>query len=396
MRLAKAGSTRSGNGRLAGAWALAAILVAQAAAQSSSYFPSRFDWQRRTPEASGLAPEKLQEAIAFHKAHEPKTPRDLRLAHDFSFAREAYGEPIGPFQPRGGASGVVVRHGYIVAEWGEPKRPDMTFSVTKSFLSSVVGLAYDAGLIHSIQDPVKDYVPGEYFASGHNSRITWDHLLRQTSDWEGTLWGKPDWADRPPKDIPLEQYRQREHAEPGTTWKYNDVRVNLLAYSAVQVWRRPLQLVLKEKIMDPIGASNTWRWYGYDNAWTDLDGTKVQVPTGGGHWGGGMVISAEDMARFGLLTLNLGRWNGKQLLSGEWVKWALTPTGANPGYGFMNWFLNTGRKMLPSAPENVFCHIGNGANVIYVDPELDLVAVLRWIEQPQLDGFVARLRAAAK
>jgi hypothetical protein len=78
------------------------------------------------------------------------------------------------------------------------------------------------------------------------------------------------------------------------------------------------------------------------------------------------------------------------------VKRALTPTGANPGYGFMNWFLNTGRKMLPSAPESVFCHIGNGANVIYVDPELDMVAVLRWIEQPQLDGFVARLRSAAK
>jgi CubicO group peptidase (beta-lactamase class C family) len=104
---------------------------------------------------------------------------------------------------------------------------------------------------------VKDYVPGEYFSSGHNSRITWDHLLRQTSDWEGTLWGKPDWADRPPKDIPFEQYIHRQHADPGIRWKYNDIRVNLLAYSILQVWRRPLQQILRDYMMDPIGASST-------------------------------------------------------------------------------------------------------------------------------------------
>jgi CubicO group peptidase (beta-lactamase class C family) len=55
----------------------------------------------------------------------------------------------------------------------------------------------------------------------------------------------------------------------------------------------------------------------------------VQSPTGGGHYGGGMVISAEDMARFGLLTLHRGRWGDKQILSDQWVKWALTPTGPN-------------------------------------------------------------------
>ncbi|MGA2146409.1 MAG: serine hydrolase [Bryobacteraceae bacterium] len=365
-------------------------------AQPAAYFPARRDWQRSDPAAAGMDQAKIDEAIAWHRAHETKNPRDLRRSHDLSFAREAYGDPLGPFQPRGEPTGVIVRHGHIVAEWGEPLRADMTFSVTKSFLSSVVGLAFDHGLIRDLNDLVKDYVPGEYFASGHNSRITWDHLLRQTSDWEGTLWGKPDWADRPPKDIPFEQYIQRQHAEPGTTWKYNDIRVNLLAYSILQVWRRPLQQVLRDYLMDPIGASSTWRWYGYDNAWVPLDGVMVQSPTGGGHYGGGMVISAEDMARFGLLTLHRGQWNGKQILSEQWVKWALTPTKPNPGYGFMNWYLNTGKKMLPDAPENVFCHVGNCANVIYVDPDLDLVAVVRWIDSGDLNGFVARVRAGVK
>jgi len=87
------------------------------------------------------------------------------------------------------------------------------------------------------------------------------HLLRQTSDWEGTLWGKPDWADRPPANQPLADYVKRARNEPGTSYKYNDVRVNVLAYAALQVWRRPLPQVLREYVMDPIGASNTWRWY---------------------------------------------------------------------------------------------------------------------------------------
>ena len=150
--------------------------------------------------------DKINEAIAYHRAHESKAPRDLRRAHDLTFAREAYGEPLGPMQPRGEPTGVIIRHGVIAAEWGEPDRVDMTHSVTKSFLSTVVGVAYDHGLIRSKDDLVKSYVPGAYFAEGHNSKITWDHLLRQTSDWEGTLWTKPDWADRPPKDIPFEKY----------------------------------------------------------------------------------------------------------------------------------------------------------------------------------------------
>jgi hypothetical protein len=79
---------------LAGTWAFAGVLVAQPA-QSSTYFPQRFDWQQRTPEACGLDAAKLREAVGFHKAHEPKSPQDLRLAHDFSFARERIASRLG-------------------------------------------------------------------------------------------------------------------------------------------------------------------------------------------------------------------------------------------------------------------------------------------------------------
>ena len=318
---------------------------------SPLYYPGLHDWERRTPEAVGLDPALVKEAIDFAIANETKAPRDLALNHMFTEGRrEPFDDAVGPFKERGPQTGVILRHGYLVAEWGEPLRVDMTFSVTKSFVSTVVGLAYDRGLIRDLNERVKDYVPTEHFASAHNSRITWDHLLRQTSDWEGTLWGKPDWADRPPPEGDWQTWMTRKRNEPGSSWKYNDVRVNLLAFAALQVWRRPLPQVLRELVMDPIGASNTWRWLGYDNSWGNVDGVMVQSVSGGGHWGGGMQISAHDQARFGLLTLRRGRWKDQQILSEKWISLATMPTSANTGYGFMNYYLNTDKKMLPSAP----------------------------------------------
>lgn len=382
------------------------LACAQATAQSP-YFPAAGDrWERRTPEQVGLSAEAVRDVVALAVASESTTPRDLLENHLRSFAREPHGEAIGPFRPRGGATGLIVRHGYIVAEWGDPDRVDVTFSVTKSFVSTTVGLAYDRRMIRDLHDPVHPYLtpivaltgaPGsasvvlEPFESAHSRAITWDHLLRQTSDWQGTLWGKPDWADRPRGDI--EEWKKRPRHAPGTVYTYNDVRVNLLALAALTVWREPLPQVLRQHVMDPIGASNSWRWYGYDNSWVVLNGELVQSVSGGAHWGGGMFINARDMARFGYLTLRRGRWGDRQILSEEWIRLATTP-GVNPAYGFMNYFLNTGRRALPSAPAEAFFHLGSGNNVIYVDPVNDIVIVARWVAHMQaMDALVARLIA---
>ncbi|MEO7963688.1 MAG: serine hydrolase, partial [Gemmatimonadaceae bacterium] len=302
----------------------------------------------------------------------------------------------------------------IVATWGEPDRVDMTHSVTKSFLSAVVGMAVDHGLIASVFDTVwksqaqiyplhltAQSEPGsamghpmfiEPFDTPHNRTITWDDMLRQTSDWEGTLWGKPEWADRPSQDP--NEWRTRPRKASGATYEYNDVRVNVLALAATNIWRRPLPEVLRDSLMDRIGASRSWRWNGYDNAWITLDGRPTQVVSGGGHWGGGMFINAWDMARFGLLTERRGVWGNTRILSEEWVKRSLTPTVPQPTYGYMNWFLNTDRKWMPSAPANAFGHVGNGTNLVFVSPDHDLVAVVRWIENNQIDEFLAKLLGA--
>ncbi|HLL85148.1 MAG TPA: serine hydrolase [Longimicrobium sp.] len=400
---------------LAGAPNGATLAQRPAAQARNAYYPGPGDdWQRRTPAQAGLDSARLHEAVRFAVASESKAPRDLELAHYQTFGREPFGEAVGPFQPRGDPTGMIVRNGYIVAEWGDPYRVDMSFSVTKSFLSTVVGVAYDRGLIPDLRAPVwRSMAPVMVIPAGggarhdaamgagtplrpfdtpHNRRITWDDLLRQTSDWEGTLWGKPEWADRP-SQTPSE-WLTRPRKDPGTAYEYNDVRVNVLALAALDVLRRPLPRVLREEVMDPIGASPSWRWTGYENSWVLMDGEAVQSVSGGGHWGGGMFISARDMARFGYLTLRRGRWRDRQVLSEAWVRMALTPTAPEPGYGFMNWFLNTDRKRLPSAPASAFMHLGNGTNVIYVDPENDLVIVARWIEQNAIDGLVQRVLAA--
>jgi CubicO group peptidase (beta-lactamase class C family) len=363
---------------------------AQTPATAQRPFPPAGTWAAREASALGLDKARLDDAIAFAVANQNQRTKDLAADIPATFKNEApYNNLIGPTQERAGSSGIIIRRGFVAAEWGDTTRADMTFSVTKTFLSTVVGLAVDRGLIKSVQDRVGPYMPAgvDHFASEHNARITWEHLLRQTSDWSGTLWGKPDWADRPPSGQTPEQWPNRVMHEPGTYYKYNDTRVNVLALAALYVMKEPLPTVLKRGIMDPIGASSTWHWEPYENAYVTIDGTRMPSIPGGGHHGGGMFISAWDMARFGYLFLNNGKWGSRQLISEKWIGMAKSPGPANTQYGYMNWFLNTpqpqvngqaGRQMYPLAPASAVAFRGNGENLIYVDWENDLVVVVRW------------------
>ena len=389
------------------------IFFTQLLAQQTTYYPGLNSWEKKSCSDYSINCDSIKLAIDFAIANESKNPKDLEKAHYLGFGREPFGDAVGPHKTRGESTGLIIKDGYVIAEWGDPSRVDMTFSVTKTFLSSVVGVAYDKGMIADVHDEVHPYMAPvsfyhtmpvtnkaddfganevyEPFASEHNSKITWDDLLRQTSDWEGTLWGKPDWADRPNKEPST--WLARERHEPGTVYKYNDVRVNVLALAATNIWRKPLPQVLKTHVMDPIGASASWRWHGYDNSWILMDGAPMQVVSGGGHWGGGMYINAYDQARLGLLTLNRGVWNGERILSEDWVKMALTP-GVRKTYGFMNWFLNTDKELMSSAPENSFAHLGAGTNMVYCDPDNNLIVVARWIDRNAMNEFIGKVLAA--
>ena len=256
-------------------------------------------------------------------------------------------EIVGPLLPVSGPSGLVVHGGEVVASWGDPAVPEMAFSATKSVVALVAGLAYDDGLLRP-HDPVP--------AAG--SGITWHHLLQQTSGWDGVLWGKPAAADAQSRGVT---------GRPGERWAYNDVRVNLLCHALTELLGRPLPDVLAERVMAPIGASRTWSWHGYAGA---------GAVSGGAHWGGGLWISAADLALLGGLLLDRGR----DVLSSGWIERCWTPCDVKPDYGYL-WWLNDTGSVFPDAARTGRCARGNlGRHLLWVDPARDLVVVSRWGE----------------
>jgi CubicO group peptidase (beta-lactamase class C family) len=339
--------------------------------------------------------DALQAAIFHHRAHESTWPRDF-ITPAGKFIGVAEEPPdsavLGPVRPREDPSGLIVRQGYIVAEWGDTRRTDMSFSIAKSYLAVLTGLAVQQGLIRDIDEPVAATAVDDGFSSPQNAAITWRHLLQQTSEWQGRLWDKPDSIDHN-RDVGKSELGNavkgtpRPMRPPGTLWEYNDVRVNRLSLSLLQRFRRPLPEVLREMIMNPVGAADDWEWHAYRNSWIDIDGQRLPSVPGGSHWGGGLWMATREHARFGLLMLRKGQWGERRLLDAAWIEEMRRPCPINPGYGFL-WWLNTGRTSLPSAPASSYAARGAGSNVIWIDPEHDLVVVLRWIDKTSVDGFL--------
>jgi CubicO group peptidase (beta-lactamase class C family) len=367
---------------------IAAVLPPSVASQKPYYPPRGDHWKRRAPVEVGLDSAALSVAVDFAKAADNGWPTDLNEQLGRQTAREPFPAILGPVKNRAQTNGIVIKSGYIVAEWGPTGQVDMTFSVAKSYLSSVAGLAFDRGLIPDVHGTEGALIKDGGFDSPHNAKITWHMHLTQTSEWEGTLWDKPDVADR-------RLGYDRSLQEPGTLWEYNDVRVNRLSLSLLRLFRRPLPEVFKESIADPIGMSDTWVWHGYRNAYVDIDGKRMPSVSGGGHWGAGFWATTRDHARFGLLFARRGAWKGKQLVSEKWIDLSLVPTPLRPNYGYM-WWLNTDRKQFPAAPPSSFFALGAGGNTIWIDPDHDMVVVVRWFDNSKTNEFIRLMMAAIR
>ena len=357
------------------------------------YFPSKGKWEVKLPSDFNYDSKKIQEAIDFVIENQNNGNKDLRVEILKGFSTEPYHSIKGPTKKRGETNGLIIKDGYIIASWGDTKRVDMTFSVTKSYLSAVTGIAVDKNLIRSEKDFVSNYVWDKTFDGEKNSLITWEHLLNQSSDWFGNLFGINHWEDRPDISKSIDEWRSEPQKVSGTHYKYNDVRVNVLAYSLLQVFRESLPKVLKKTIMDPIDASDTWRWYGYENSWINIDGIKTQSVSGGGHNGGGIFISSEDHARFGLLFLNKGMWDGKRIISEEWIEKSISPSETNPEYGYM-WWINSklGEDYQTTdwknVPTNIFYGSGFGGNKVIIIPDENMVIVGRWFGSQTESTFI--------
>ena len=151
----------------------------------------------------------------------------------------------------------------MVAEWGDPLQVDFTFSVAKSYLSLLAGVACDRRADRAIwTSRWRASVRGWRVRGAQNGAITWRHLLQQTSEWEGELFGKSDVIDR--NRTPCHEGRgaardsRARCSRRAAFWEYNDVRVNRLSLALLRLFRRPLPEVFAERIMRPIGRHPDW------------------------------------------------------------------------------------------------------------------------------------------
>jgi CubicO group peptidase (beta-lactamase class C family) len=355
----------------------------------------------RGPDRPAVDPALLAEAVAFAQRHETAWPRNSGSPQwgIHMNDRPPWNRLLGPVHDRGPVSGVVRVGNQEVARWGEPQRADLTFSVAKTYLALLAGVAFDQGLLADPDEPVCARVRGIGFDDGANRRVTWTHLLQQTSEWQGSCFGVSDQVDhfrvtgyQPPR-AGGSKGEARRLGPPGSWWEYNDVRINQLSLALLHLFGRPLPDVFREAITGPSGASDDWRWVGYDNSWVEVGGRRMQSVPGGSHWGGGVSIGSADQARIGQMLLDDGRVDGRQVLSRESVARMRAPCPIAPWYGFLVWLNSEGRICAAASPR-AYCAIGAGASVTWIDPDRDLVAVVRWIDNAAIGGWCDALARA--
>jgi CubicO group peptidase (beta-lactamase class C family) len=351
--------------------ALALPVASVVAAPAAPYFPPAGEWARKQPAELGMDPAALDAAVQYAQSHE--TERAL----DFSDQEATFGTRLGSMPTRRAhTNGVVIYKGFVVAEFGDTSFVDPTYSVAKSMLSTVAGVALRDGRIKQLEEPVGQRVKDGGYASQRNAQVTWKQHLQQETEWEGSMWGKnADFIGK--TEFGAGERKPRTLGAPGSYYEYNDVRINRLALSLLRVFDKPVPEVFQEQVMDVIGASNSWKWVPYHSSYVELNGKQVPSVSGGTRWGGGMWINSWDMARFGYLWLRGGAWNGRTVVPPGYVKQALTPSAHGPDYGYL-WWLNTKGKNLPGLPANAFAALGAGSNTIVVSPDHDLVVVWRW------------------
>ena len=352
------------------------------------------------------------DAITFSLSHEVPWPRDPHAlpSHGQTPFGVHHTDPVpwgvlrGSVHTRGAVSGVILQHGKEIAAWGDPDRADQTFSVAKSYLALLAGVAHTRGLLPDADEPVVARVPGIGFDSEHNRAITWAHLLEQTSEWEGSCFGLPDMVDRyrvvahDPRPVTGKKGDARPLRTPGTYWEYNDVRINQLSLALLHLFKQPLPEVFLETILKPLGGGDGFRWEGYDDVWTEIVDhagvkRKMQSVPGGTHWGGGVSISARDQARIGNLMRIGGRYNGEEIIKWQWIERMTEPCEIAPFYGRLMW-LNVDGKNFPGASKDARFMVGAGGHYTWLEPEHDAVIVVRWLDSAHADGFMTRASQA--
>lgn len=266
----------------------------------------------------------------------------------------------------------AVRH-ETYALTGGPDTQWISWSVAKSFISALVGIAIDEGFIGDIDDPISDYIPVSPGSAYDGVAIR--HVLQMSS---GARW-KEDYSD-PESDIirlgavmagisTLEAFvaNMVRESEPGTVCRYNSTDTQALGSLLVHATNRSLSEYMQEKLIEPLGIAAPGYWL--------LDSTGMEMAFAG------LMLTPQDFAKIGELFRNSGAWRGQQVVPAAWVRSSITAGAphlkpgrvilndhAVPlGYGYQWW--------LPDGDHGEFSAIGIYNQFVYVDPSRDVVIV---------------------
>jgi CubicO group peptidase (beta-lactamase class C family) len=317
-------------------------------------FPGE-QWREVTPESQGVDSAKLNEAISYLKDHSGSD---------------------------GVTELVIIRNGCMIWKGTNIDKMHGVWSLTKSFTSTVLGLLIDDGKA-TLDTLACDYLP--YMEPAY-PRVTLRHFTTMTSGYyafgdepRGSYKHGPSTTPFAPAPTPL-------FKPPGSHYAYWDSAMNQFANVLTRIAAEPIEDLFKRRIADPIGIDRSkWDWGDFGV----LDG--IVVNGGSGNSNKHIQISARELARFGHLFLNRGKWKNKQLISASWVDTAtevhvpvsisvqeLSGADGRGTYGF-NWWVNgirpTGTRNWPGAPPDTYSASGFNNNDMFVIPAWNMVIV---------------------
>lgn len=259
----------------------------------------------------------------------------------------------------GAKTGLVVRHGRIVGEWyfddATPQSRYIVYSTTKSFASTAAGLVIAGGKL-KLETKVGELLP-DVRPEGKRD-VTVRQLLSMTSGVHNDpqVSFKPDLFGYALYEAPM------DHA-PGAKWDYNNTGLAILGPVVKQAAGKHIDQILSEQVFEPIGIkADDWDW--------ERRG-ETPLPYSGLH------INARSLARFGLMFMNRGKWQDRQIVPPAWTEEASRPSQTmNPSYSYLWW--NNSVGMWPGVPKDAFASLGKSDNSMLLVPSLDLI-VLRQI-----------------
>jgi CubicO group peptidase (beta-lactamase class C family) len=271
---------------------------------------------------------------------------------------------------------LVIKDGVIRFEQyylgNEAGKQHISFSVAKSFISALLGIAINDGLIKSIEQPITDYVP-ELVGSGYDG-VRIKDILQMSSGVKfnedyGDFYSDINRFSRATAfGTSLDEFSASlvREREPGTYNHYVSIDTQVLGMLLTRVTHKTLSEYLQEKIWQPLGME-------YQAFWLKDDvGMELAL--------GGLNVSLRDYAKLGWLYLNKGKWGETQIVPAQWVIDSTTPDAPhlmpgknNPassssfGYGYQWW--------IPLGADDEFAAQGIYHQFIYVDPDQHTVIV---------------------